>query len=94
MWFAVCDASLVTYVYITDNGYGICEGNYIDGSQWMSFNCTVENNLFGGQKCKTYTGGIVLEINYGGTQWPDTQKWLTNVGLGDLVTAGTCTCTV
>jgi hypothetical protein len=90
MWFAVCDASLVPYVNIADQGNGICEGNYIDGP----FDCTVENNLFGGQKCKTYTGEILLQISHGDTQSPDIQKWLTNVGLGDLVTAGTCTCTV
>jgi hypothetical protein len=96
MWFAVCDASIVTGLELADNGNGICKGQYSIkfGSQYerISFNCTVEHNLFGGQKCKTYTGAIELDINYGGTQSSDVQKWLTNVGLGDLVTAGKRTC--
>jgi hypothetical protein len=89
MCLAACDASLVQNVSLTDLGTGSCGGFYFTGGSKVLFDCAVENNLFGGQKCKTYRGEIFLSSNKSGAQSLDFQKWLTNVGLGDLVTAGT-----
>jgi hypothetical protein len=93
MCCAVCAASPVTGVRLWDLGNGTCRGAYLPGgNNWIEFNCTVENNVvFGGQKCKTYKGEIYLYMLVGSTEQPDFQKWMTNVGLGDLVTAGKCT---
>jgi hypothetical protein len=105
MWFAVCDpSSSVSAVYLNDNGDGTCAGAYVVEPlsdftipNRVSFNCTTVYNLFGGQTCKTYNGTISLQTqntyNLGSVAYkaPDFQKWLTNVGLGSLVTAGMCT---
>jgi hypothetical protein len=96
--FAVCDASSIQSVTLSDNGDGTCTGSYYDGASTVGFDCTTGYNLFGGQNCKTYLGYIYLNIwnipnlNSSAYKPPDIQRWLTNVGLGALITAGMYTC--
>ena len=80
-------------VVLNDGGNGQCEYTLGIGSQYSFGSCTNAANLFDGLTCKTYLGDLVMQIqnveNRTATYVaPDFQRWLTNIGLGSISTAG------
>jgi hypothetical protein len=93
--YAACGL-VATNVFITDLGNGKCEYLFVkgDATPQVGGDCTNPINLFDGLICQTYLGAIFMLIQNADSLPaatyvpPDFDIWLTNVGLGSIVTAG------
>jgi hypothetical protein len=87
-------------VFIADLGNGRCAYSFLpgNGAAQTGGDCTNPINLFGGAICQTYQGSLSMfiqnadSLGAGAYVPPDFNRWLTNVGLAAVSTAGVHRC--